>query len=289
MPTRQLPLVVDHAAEEGRLPLPLKIALGEQLVEVIGAGTKVPTRRVVEVSNSVDDQSSLTIRVVQGASNRPEANAPVGTYVIGDIPKAPRGTLAIQLAFEVTPSLGFNLYASSADQEHEIDLVNPGQALGAKAITALMEEEDRDALPPFDGTYDRAAFHHQAIADEALAEDQAYVHTGMFLGWLVDNGLCKPGFLAQAGAEFAQFQARKLSAPQLYKTWKGHLHEDMLSESGNAFARHYFDFDRGQYLEDYQAVLAPEGATLLAVQDNWENFHRISARIRERFEAFKSR
>jgi molecular chaperone DnaK (HSP70) len=111
MASSQVPLVIDFAAEEERIPLPIKIAIGDQLVEVIGAGTKVPTRREIEISNAADDQDQMTIRIVQGASNRPEANAAVASYVITGIPLAPKGTLSIRLALEVTASRCFNLRA----------------------------------------------------------------------------------------------------------------------------------------------------------------------------------
>ncbi len=279
MINKQLPLVVDFAAEEGRLPLPLKIALGDNLVEVVGAGTKVPVRREIEISNAADDQEQMTIRVVQGASMRPAANAPVGSYVIGGITPAPRGTLSIRLVLEVTASLGFNLSADENGKEYEVDMQEPGKALGQKAIAALMDEEDKDPVPPFDGTYDRAAFHEQSVADEGLDAVQSYVHTGMFLGWMADKKLLSESFQESAQALLKKFLAREVSAATLYQECGGVFHEDMLSPVGNAFAREYFDFRRGRYLADYEHVLAPQGATLLAVEDNQQNFLTLSERL----------
>jgi hypothetical protein len=287
MPTLQLPLVVDYAAEEERLPLSIKIALGDNLVEVIGAGTKLPTTRELEVSNAADDQEQLTIRVVQGASNRPEANAKVASYVIGGLAKAPRGTLSISIVLEVTLSLGFKLSAHHDGEPYEVVVQDQGRPLTQKAIAALMDEEEKDAVPPFDGTYDRAEYHKQSVADEGLEPKQAYVHSGMFLGWLVESKLLSEEFLAKAGEGVQQFKARTLTGPKLYELWQGVLTEEMLSEEGNAFARNYFDFRRGEYLEDYEELLAPAGATLLAVEDKWEHFHALSLRLNERYEAWK--
>ncbi len=285
----QLPLVVDHKAEEGRLPLPLKILLGERLVEIIGAGTKVPTRRVVEISNSVENQQSLTIRVVQGASNRVEANAPVGTYVISRLPAAEVGALSIDLAFEVTPSLGFNLKASAGSFEYDIDLVNPGKPLGLKAIAALMDEEKRDELPPFDGIYDRAEYHAKTIAEEELPAKQAFVHTGMFVGWLVESGLLSEKFSETTKEDTEAFAKRLSSGPVLYERWQGILQDDMLGTEGAAFAKAYFDFDRGHYLEDYAEVLAPEEETLFGVEDTWENYDLLAKRLHRRFAEWQSK
>ena len=285
----QLPLVVDHQAEEGRLPLPLKVALGERLVEIIGAGTKVPARRVVEISNAEENQESLTIRVVQGASNRIEANAPVGTYVISGLAAADVGTLSIALAFEVTPSLGFNLKASSGDLVYDIELLIPGKPLGLKAIAALMEEEQRDELPPFDGVYDRADYHAKTIAEEGLPARQAFVHTGMFVGWLIEMRLLSEAFAGRVQDDTEAFSERRVSGPVLYERWQGILRDDMLGNEGSAFARAYFDFDRGHYLEDYAEVLAPEDETLFGVEDTWVNYDRLAKRLHRRFTEWQSK
>jgi hypothetical protein len=289
MTSSQVPLVIDFAAEEDRIPLSLKIALGDQLTEVIGAGTKVPIRREIEISNASDDQDQMTIRIVQGASNRPEANAAVASYVIKGIPLAPRGSLSIRLVLEVTPSLGFNVSADSKGTPFEIEVKDHGRPLGQKAIAALMEEEDRDHAPPFDGTYDRAEYHKQAVSDEELDADQAFVHTGMFVGWLVDEKLLSEAFMAGVGPACEQFVARELTGPALYKLWKGELREDMLGDVANAFARDYFDFKTGLYLEDYAELLAPNGATLLAVEDNWQHYETLSQRLGERYREWTER
>lgn len=288
MKTSQLPLVVDYAAEEERLPLSIKIALGDTLVELISAGTRVPTRRELEISNAEDNQEQLTIRVVQGVSNRPEANAKIASYVIGGIAPAPRGTLSISLVLEVTLSLGFKLSAHQGGEPYAIDVKDQGKPLTQKAIAALMDEEDKDDVPEFDGTYDRAEYHKQSVADEGLDPQQAYVHTGMFVGWLADKKLLSETFCGSVGDELQKFRARQLSAPRLYAIWQGELREEMLSDEGNAFAREYFDFRKGQFLEDYAEVLAPAGETLLAVEDSWQNFASLSLRLGERFAAWST-
>ena len=285
----QLPLVVNYQAEEERVPLPIKIALGERLVEIIGAGTKVPVKRVVEISNAEENQKSLTIRVFQGASNRIEANAPVGTYVISRLPAAAVGALSIDLSLEVTPSLGFNLRASSGDFVYDIELLIPGKPLGLKAIAALMEEEQRDELPAFDGVYDRADYHTKTIAEEGLPPKQAFVHTGMFVGWLIETCLLSENFSKRVQDDTEAFSKRLASGPELYERWQGALQDDMLGSEGSAFARAYFDLDRGHYLEDYAEVLAPEEETLFAVEDTWVNYDLLAKRLNLRFAEWQSK
>ncbi|MBL4637518.1 MAG: Hsp70 family protein [Kofleriaceae bacterium] len=290
MDNRQLPLVVNYDIEEGRLPLSIKIALGEQLVEIIGAGTKVPVEKTVEISNAVDDQESLTIFVMQGLSSRREANAPVGKYVITGLDKAPAGTLSISLRILVTASLGIKISASAASgDEYPIELEDPGKPLGQKAITGLSEEADRDAPDEFDGVYDDVKFHQSALEQEEIPAEQAYVHTGMFVTWLYVNNLLSDSTSEQFKNELASLAERNLSGPQVYKSMGGQLSDTMLNEVGNAFCRFYFDFQIGKYLEDYAIVLAPERETMFGVEDNWENYDKLSEEIDLRFRDWQTK
>ncbi len=290
MDNRQLPLVVNYEIEEGRLPLSIKIALGDQLVEIIGASTKVPVEKTVEISNAVDDQESLTIVVMQGLSSRREANAPVGTYVITGLDKAPAGTLSISLRILVTPSLGIKISASATGgDEYPIELEAPGKPLGQKAITGLSEEADRDAPDEFDGVYDDVVFHKSALEQEELPAEQAYVHTGMFITWLYVNNLLSDSTSEKFKDELASLAERNLSGAQVYESMGGQLSDGMLNEEGNAFCRFYFDFQIGKYLEDYALVLAPERETMFGVEDNWENFDKLSEEIDLRFRDWQTK
>lgn len=290
MDNRQLPLVVNYEIEEGRLPLSIKLALGEHLVEIIGAGSKVPIKRTVEVSNSVDNQESLTIVVMQGLSKRREANAPVASYVITGLPEAPAGQLSISLEVAVTQSLGINISASdSKGNAFPIELTNPGKPLGQKAITGLSEEAERDTPDEFDGIYDDAKFHAETVALEELPEERAYVHTGMFLTWLSANGLLSESMIERNEKDIALIEGRGKSGPQWFRELGGALSQDMLNEEGNQFALDYFEFERGAFLEDYAKLLAPESNTMFVVEDNWENYDKLSTKLSSRFDEWKAK
>lgn len=42
--------------------------------------------------------------------------------------------------------------------------------------------------------YDKAKYHYGGDYPEGLPEEQAFVHTGMFLGWVIDHHLYDPDF-----------------------------------------------------------------------------------------------
>ncbi|MGH7457354.1 MAG: hypothetical protein ACRENG_38750, partial [bacterium] len=73
----------------------------------------------------------------------------------------------------------------------------------------------------------------------------------------------------------------------LYRAVGGVLSEDMLTAEGNAFTQQYFDFDNGQYLDDYDELLAEHLPSFFHVAETWENYDILAKRIDERFTAWK--
>lgn len=61
----------------------------------------------------------------------------------------------------------------------------------------------------------------------------------------------------------------------------------MLSEEGNAFAMHYFDFERGQYIHDYVANLQNDLPTEFHVDYNEENYQKMRKVIDRRHAEWK--
>lgn len=60
--------------------------------------------------------------------------------------------------------------------------------------------------------YDKAKYHHGGDYPGDLAESQAFVQTGLYLGWLIENGRA--------------FLAREMTGPEIYAAWDGALVED---------------------------------------------------------------
>jgi hypothetical protein len=136
--------------------------------------------------------------------------------------------------------------------------------------------------------YDKAKYHSDGDYPEDLPEEQAFVHTAMYLGWIIDNDLYSDEF-AEEEEIIAQFRQRQTRATAVYKWWDGCLVDDMLSDEGNAFSHFYFDFDKGQYLADYEELLASGLPSLYHVSDTWENYEKMAARIDKRYADWKQR
>jgi len=135
--------------------------------------------------------------------------------------------------------------------------------------------------------YDKAKWHFEGEFPEELDAFQGYVHTGIFLSWLIDNNLVSDEFQSDFEEEIKEFKNRKLTGPQIFERCDGVLMLDMINELGNRFALHYFDFEKGQYLSDYETTLATNLPSLYHVADTWENYEKIKQVLDRRFTDWK--
>lgn len=134
--------------------------------------------------------------------------------------------------------------------------------------------------------YDKAKYHSESVEQLGLREEQAYVHTAMFLGWLMDHDLMSDEFMDNSGSQVAAFKERRMTPIKIYDLWDGCLIDDMLSDRGNAFARAYFEFDSGAYLQDFGELLVGKLPSEFHVPFTWDNYALMAARIDERFETW---
>ncbi|MDJ0941445.1 MAG: hypothetical protein QNJ00_16910 [Woeseiaceae bacterium] len=135
--------------------------------------------------------------------------------------------------------------------------------------------------------YDKAKYHLDSVAEDGLPEEQAAVHTAFFLGWLMDNDLMSEEFVADSAEQIAAYKRREMTALQLYARWDYCLVDDMLSNEGNRFAAHYFDFSTGSYLTDYLSILVQDLPSQFQVEYSWDNQEVISHRIDKRYQYWK--
>jgi hypothetical protein len=135
--------------------------------------------------------------------------------------------------------------------------------------------------------YDKAKYHDETISSMELDEHQAFVHTGMFLGWLIERNLCSDEFLRDNEEVINSFKNRLMTGSQVYAHNDGVLIDDMLNEEGNAFAQFYFDFDEGQFLNDWRQFMCVGLPSEFNVQDTWENYDKIKFIIHQRYMEWK--
>ena len=83
-------------------PLSLGIeTLGGVMTKLIQKNTTIPTKAQQVFSTADDNQTAVTIHVLQGEREMATANKSLGQFNLGDIPPSPRGMPQIEVAFDI--------------------------------------------------------------------------------------------------------------------------------------------------------------------------------------------
>ncbi|HMM54703.1 MAG TPA: molecular chaperone DnaK [Candidatus Desulfobacillus sp.] len=83
-------------------PLSLGIeTLGGVMTKLIGKNTTIPTKQSQVFSTADDNQSAVTIHVLQGEREMAAGNKSLGQFNLTDIPPAPRGMPQIEVTFDI--------------------------------------------------------------------------------------------------------------------------------------------------------------------------------------------
>ena len=134
--------------------------------------------------------------------------------------------------------------------------------------------------------FDKADWHYGGDFPSDLSTDQAYVHTGFYIGWLLDRNLFAEDFIKSNGAAINKFLNREITAVSFYKNQMDGLFESNdLKDEAIEFTKYYFneDFSKSRYISDYIDLLCSHLPTVYHVKDSWENFDFMEKKIDERF------
>jgi molecular chaperone DnaK len=116
-------------------PLSLGIeTLGGVASILIEKNTTIPTKKTQVFSTADDNQTAVTIHVVQGERKQAAQNKSLGRFDLSDIPKAPRGMPQIEVAFDLDANGILNVSAKDKATGKE-------QSIVIKASSGLSDEE----------------------------------------------------------------------------------------------------------------------------------------------------
>ena len=116
-------------------PLSLGIeTLGGVMTKLIEKNTTIPTKATQVFSTAEDNQTAVTVHVLQGEREVASANKSLGRFDLSDIPPAPRGVPQIEVTFNIDAN-GI-LHVSAKDKA-----TGKEQSIVIKASSGLNEDE----------------------------------------------------------------------------------------------------------------------------------------------------
>jgi len=116
-------------------PLSLGIeTLGGVMTKLIDKNTTIPTKAQQVFSTADDNQTAVTIHVLQGERERALDNKSLGRFDLADIPPAPRGIPQIEVAFDIDANGILNVSAKDKATGKEQNIV-------IKASSGLSDDE----------------------------------------------------------------------------------------------------------------------------------------------------
>ena len=116
-------------------PLSLGIeTMGQVMSVLIEKNTTIPTRKTQVFSTADDNQTAVTIHVLQGERKQAGQNKSLGRFDLSDIPPAPRGMPQIEVAFDIDANGILNVSAKDKATGKE-------QSIVIKASSGLSDEE----------------------------------------------------------------------------------------------------------------------------------------------------
>jgi molecular chaperone DnaK len=128
-------------------PLTLGIeTMGGVATAVIDKNTTIPTKKSQVFSTADDNQSAVTIHVVQGERKQAVANKSLGRFDLSDIPSAPRGQPQIEVTFDIDANgiLHVNAKDKATGKEQSI-VIKASSGLSDDEIEQMVKDAEANA------------------------------------------------------------------------------------------------------------------------------------------------
>jgi molecular chaperone DnaK len=149
-------------------PLSLGIeTLGGVMTKLIDKNTTIPTKANQVFSTADDNQSAVTVHVLQGERERSDANKSLGRFDLTDIPPAPRGVPQVEVTFDIDAN-GI-LHVSAKDKG-----TGKEQSIVIKASSGLSDDEVEKMVKDAEAHADEDKKFHELVSIRNQAD--ALIH-----------------------------------------------------------------------------------------------------------------
>jgi len=150
-------------------PLSLGIeTLGGVMTKLIDKNTTIPTKANQVFSTAEDNQTAVTVHVLQGEREMASANKSLGRFDLSDIPPASRGVPQIEVTFDIDAN-GI-LHVSAKDKA-----TNKEQSIVIKASSGLSDQEIQQMVKDAESHKEADRKFHQLV--EARNQADAMLHS----------------------------------------------------------------------------------------------------------------
>jgi molecular chaperone DnaK len=150
-------------------PLSLGIeTMGGVLTKVIDKNTTIPTKQSQTFSTAEDNQSAVTIHILQGERKRANDNKSLGQFNLEGIRKASRGTPQIEVTFDMDADGILHVSAQDKDTKQE-------QKITIKSSSGLSEEEVEKMVNDAEANAEADKKFEEVV--KARNEADAIIHT----------------------------------------------------------------------------------------------------------------
>ena len=152
-------------------PLSLGIeTMGGVMTKFIEKNTTIPTKATQVFSTADDNQTAVTIHVLQGEREMASANKSLGRFDLTDIPPAPRGMPQIEVTFDIDAN-GI-LHVSAKDKA-----TGKAQSIVIKASSGLSEDEVKRMVKDAEAHAEEDRKFHELVTARNQADNMIHAVT----------------------------------------------------------------------------------------------------------------
>ncbi len=145
-------------------PLSLGIeTMGGVMTALIEKNTTIPTNKTQVFSTAEDNQTAVTIHVLQGERKQAGQNKSLGRFDLADIPPSPRGMPQIEVAFDIDANGILNVSAKDKATGKE-------QSIVIKASSGLSDEEIEKMVKDAEANADADKQFEELISARNIAD-----------------------------------------------------------------------------------------------------------------------
>jgi molecular chaperone DnaK len=149
-------------------PLSLGIeTLGGVMTKLIDKNTTIPTKANQTFSTADDNQTAVTVHVLQGEREVATGNKSLGRFDLSDIPPAPRGVPQVEVEFNIDANGILNVSAKDKATGKE-------QSIIIKASSGLSDEEIDNMVKDAEAHAEEDRKHKETVEARNMAENMIH-------------------------------------------------------------------------------------------------------------------